>query len=118
MVHLLSAAIGAYLISLWLLGLRWDVRPWTTWLIGAAGLFAVGVAMIDREQASRATRGTSLVWFGLALNGFLLIAWVHGVAPWFLAAAAAAASAALVVGLLAVAAAAPKRSRRVSRRTM
>lgn len=102
MVHLLSAAIGVFLLLVWLLGVSLSATGWMTWLLGVAGAIAVGFALIDRDEVSRVTRAQSLVCFAVAMYGVAFAGWSRSVPHWLWLAAAGAASAALITGLSAL----------------
>ncbi len=77
-----AAGIGVFLVVVWLIGLRLDASAWMTWLLGVAGAVAAGIALVDREQVSRASRAQSLVYFALALYSANFVGWSRGVPRW------------------------------------
>lgn len=104
-VHLVSAAIGVFLLLMWLVGVQLHATVWMTWLLGVAGAVAVGIAIVDREEVSRVARAQSLVCFGLMLYAAAFAGWSRHVAHWQWTSGVAAATAALVVGLITLASA-------------
>ena len=99
MIRLFSAAIGVFLLAVWLVGLRMGDVVWMTWVLGVAGVFALGVYLVDREEVSRVTRAQTLVIFAVALFGVCFLGWALGAAQRMWLSGGLAASVALVVGL-------------------
>jgi hypothetical protein len=103
-VHLLSTALGLFLVVISATGLFIDVADaWFVWLVGAAGLVLMGAGAIDRRVASHVKRAQALVLIAVALGGGLLIGRSGISAPWFFATTASVTALAFAGGLAALA---------------
>ncbi|MCA1663454.1 MAG: hypothetical protein LC659_04150 [Myxococcales bacterium] len=101
----MAALVGIFLVLVSAVGIGFHATAWMTWLLGVAGIVAIGIGAVDRDQVSRVARAQSLVWLALMLYAAAFAGWSHHVEDWQWGAAVAAATVALAVGIITLVAA-------------